>query len=148
MTFRSFLTAMLLILVGGSSTVSAERPDGITYDMTVERSDGVVFNSCFVFGNDGVLTLIPGGLSLTFEQKDLGNSTVFWQAVTIGDVLPFNLGFSGMATGNEYDGMIKGDGISDFGTTFRFNGYPADCASFLSVQSVDANAVSPWVEPN
>lgn len=133
---------MFLILLAGASTAFAQRPDGISYYVNVLRNNGVEFDSCFVFGNDGVLTLLPSGIELAFDQEDHGESQAFWQAVTIFHPV-FNIAFSGMATGNDMNGMLKGDGISSFGVTFTFEGYPADCGASLFSRLEDSG--SPWL---
>ena len=125
---------------------NAQRPDGISYAVDVQTSFGTEFSDCFIFGYDGVLTVLGLPAPLLFDQRDLGESKVFWQSV----VFPgngFSIAFSGMTTGNETNGMIQGDGISflGFDATFTFTGRPADCAA-VSAASVTGDASSPWMQ--
>ena len=139
----SLFAIVILTVVLASGSAFAQRPDGISYEVWVKSSFGAEFPDCGIFGNDGVLWIVGLGIPQTFDQKDLGESEVFWQSVTFPD-FPFSFAFSGMATGNEIDGMIKGDAISSLGDTFTFKGKPGDCGfaadAFAPVTS------SPWIQ--
>ena len=139
----SSFAIVILTFVLASGSALAQRPDGISYEVWVKSSFGTEFPDCGIFGNDGVLWIVGLGIPQAFEQKDLGESEVFWQSVTFTG-FGFSFAFSGMATGNETDGMIKGDAISEFGDTFTFKGKPGDCGfaadAFAPVTS------SPWMQ--
>jgi len=138
----SLFAIVILTFMLASGSALAQRPDGISYEVWAKSSFGTEFPDCAIFGNDGVLWVFGLGIPQTFDQKDLGESEVFWQSVTFPDFVTF--AFSGMATGNDTDGMIKGDAISLFGDTFTFKGQPGDCGfaadAFAPVTS------SPWMQ--
>lgn len=139
----SLFAIMILAFVLASGSAFAQRPDGISYQVWVKSSFGTEFGDCAIFGNDGVLWVAGLGIPQAFDQKDLGDSEVFWQSVTF-DGFGFSIAFSGMATGNETDGMIKGDAISMFGDTFTFKGAPGDCG--LAPDAFAPVSSSPWMQ--
>jgi hypothetical protein len=140
----SYIVVFLASFALTVGAANAQRPDGISYAVTVQASFGTEFSDCFIFGNDGVLTVLGLGIPQAFDQKNLGESKVFWQSVTYSD-FGFSIAFSGMVAGNEKDGMIKGDAVSEFGDTFSFTGRPADCAGFVAASATVA-ASSPWMQ--
>lgn len=139
----SLLAIVILAFVLASGSALAQRPDGISYEVWVKTSFGSEFPDCAIFGDDGVLWIVGLGIPQAFDQKNLGESEVFWQSVNF-DGFGFSIAFSGMATGNETDGMIKGDAISGFGDTFTFKGKPGDCG--LAPDAFAPVTSSPWMQ--
>lgn len=94
----TYIVVSLAIFALPVGTVNAQRPDGISYAVDVQSSFGTEFSDCFIFGNDGVLTVLGLGIPQVYEQKDLGKSKVFWQSVPFSG-FGFSIAFSGTATG-------------------------------------------------
>ena len=112
-----------------SSIPPTAPPDGITYRVKVTSSFDTRFTDCYRFDDVGNLTIDLLFDTLTFEQKNLGQSNLFWQA-TSRSFAPLTIAFSGLATGlllehellGHYAGLLRGNGINEFGDTFKLRG--------------------------
>ena len=138
-----FATVLVALMLASGSAI-ADRPDGISYEVDVKTSFGTEFTDCFIFTDFGILNVVGLGWPLAFDQANLGTHEVFWLSVTLSGG-GFQIAFNGMATGNEFDGMLKGNAINEFGDTFVFKGGPSDCGQ----GAPDVLAASPgfnWVQ--